>query len=144
MFESKWREAVRPFCPIHHWRMAHDAGSAKVPDSFRCSFENCATRFSAVDGYFEAGRPTNDRELLARLEIVTCKLNHDHQPCITGYAKESIGGATEEWRQWQCFTAECDFFVRQKLSPVNHKPKISGLVNARAQRPQDEYLFANR
>jgi hypothetical protein len=124
--------------------MAHDAGGGKVPAFFRCSFENCAMHFSAADGYFESGRPAGDRDLLNRLEILTCKLNHDHHPCITGYAMESIGGATEEWRQWQCFTKECDFSLRQKLSPASNKPKLSGLVNARAQRPQHEYLFANR
>ena len=142
MFESKWRDAVRPFCPVHHWRMAHDVGEGQGSVTFRCSFEKCAMRFSAADGYFESGRPANDRELLKRLEIVTCRLDHEHQPCITGYAMESIGGATEEWRQWQCFTKTCDFSLRQKLSPAGNKPKLSGLVNARAQRPQCEYLFA--
>jgi len=142
MFESKWRDAVRPFCPVHHWRMALDAGNGKAPASFRCSFENCAMRFSAVEGYFEAGRPAS--ELALRLEILTCKLNHDHQPCITAYAMESIGGTSEEWRQWQCFEKECDFSLRQKLSPAGNKAELSGLVNARAQRPQHEYIFASR
>jgi hypothetical protein len=116
MPEMKARDPLKPFCPVHHWRMAHDSGSSKVRPSYRCSYESCPMRYAFATGYFEAGKRSGDRALLSFLEIVSCKHNADHHPCIVGYAKESDGGQTEEWRQWQCSVENCEFSLRQKLS----------------------------
>jgi hypothetical protein len=124
MFELKLRGGTKPFCPVHHWRMAHDAGSNKVTPSYRCSYESCAVRYTATEGYFESGKTSGDQTFLSGLETVACKYNHEHHPRIIGYAKESNGDRTEEWRHWQCFEANCDFAHRQKL-PALHRGGIA-------------------
>jgi hypothetical protein len=112
-------KGIKPFCPVHHWRMAHDAGSSRVSPSYRCSYDGCTLRYTLEEGYFEAGSPASDRQLLSHVENITCKVDREHRPCIVSYAKESNGDQTEEWRQWQCFAEDCDFTVRQKLSSAN-------------------------
>ena len=118
MSELKTREPLKPFCPIHHWRMSHDAGSSKVQPSYRCNYESCTLRYTVAEGYFETGDTSGDSSLLSELQTVACLNNREHHPCIVGYAKESFGNQTQEWRHWECVTDGCDFSLRQKLSPT--------------------------
>jgi hypothetical protein len=110
------RNAIKPFCPIHHWRMAHDSGSNKVGPSYRCSFDGCAVRYTSAQGYFEPNKPAGAQDFIVNAEILCCTYNPQHYPAIVGYAKESIGTRTEESRNWQCLAATCNFSLRQKLS----------------------------
>ena len=89
MSELKSREQLKPFCPVHHWRMSHDPGSSKVQPSYRCNFESCTLRYTVAEGYFEVGQASDDSSLLSELETVACQNNREHHPCIVGYAKES-------------------------------------------------------
>jgi hypothetical protein len=114
---DKMRNDIKPFCPIHHWRMAHDAGSAKVGPSYRCSYDGCTVRFTRAQGYFELHNPADAQNLVVSAEILCCTYDPKHYPAIVGYAKESVGNRTEESRHWQCLDANCNFSLRQKLSP---------------------------
>ena len=120
MPEPKSRNALKPFCPVHHWRMAYDSTTGKAWNSaevfYRCSFETCTMRFSVAAGYYDSNDPSGGQVLLAHLETLACQKDRDHHPCIVSYAKESMGSQTEEWRQWRCFTDNCSFTVTQKLS----------------------------
>jgi hypothetical protein len=109
-------DGIKPFCPVHHWRMALDAGSSKVAESYRCSYEKCGVRYTLLQGYFEVGQQASGVSL-ADLEAIACERDPNHHPCIVGYAKDSHGNQTEEWRHWQCLTEKCAFSLRQKLSP---------------------------
>ncbi len=145
MFELTILEQQKPFCPIHHWRMAFDTGSSKTGASYRCSFHACTMRFASAQGYFEAGLPAHDQDLLSRLENITCQKNRAHHPCIVGYAKESNAGHTEEWRQWECFTEDCGFYHRQKLSKFQSAETYSeDFVPVPAPSDQHEYVLAKR
>jgi hypothetical protein len=115
---DKTRNDIKPFCPIHHWRMAHDAGSTKVAPSYRCSYEGCTVRFTAAQGYFEFNEPASARNFVVNAEILCCTYDPQHNPAIVGYAKQSIGHQTEESRHWQCLAENCNFSLRQKLSPA--------------------------
>jgi hypothetical protein len=144
MPELKMRDWIKPFCPIHHWRMAHDSGSNKVEPSYRCSFETCTMRYSLAAGYFEAATPT-DAASLSHLEIVACKQNREHHPSIVSYAKESVGSQSEEWREWRCFADNCGFSVTQKLSPAESDScHAMGLAQMPARSAQHDHSFAKR
>jgi hypothetical protein len=119
MSADKMRSDIKPFCPIHHWRMAHDAGSTKVGPSYRCSYEGCTVRYTQAQGYFELNNPANAQNFVVNAEILCCTYDPKHYPAIVGYAKESIGNQTEESRHWQCLAANCNFSLRQKLSPAS-------------------------
>ena len=127
MSPDKMRSDIKPFCPIHHWRMAHDAGSTKVGPSYRCSYEGCTVRYTQAQGYFELNNPADDQNFVVNAEILCCTYDPKHYPAIVGYAKESVGNQTEETRHWQCLAANCNFSLRQKLSPASasntHVPK---------------------
>jgi hypothetical protein len=112
----KTRKDLKPFCPIHHWRMAHDAGSTKVGPSYRCSYDGCTARYTAVQGYFELNIPADAQNFVVNAEILCCTYNPQHHPAIVGYSKESVGNRTQESRHWQCLEANCNFSLRQKLS----------------------------
>lgn len=120
MPELKARDALKPFCPVHHWRMAYDSTTGKAWNSteafYRCSFETCTMRFSLAAGYYDSTNPAGDHPSLPHLETVTCEKDREHHPCIVSYAKESVGNQTEEWRQWRCFANNCSFSFTQKLS----------------------------
>ena len=120
MPELKARDALKPFCPVHHWRMAYDSTPGKAWTSaeafYRCSFETCTMRFSLAAGYYDSNNPAIDPASLAHLETVACQQNREHYPCIVSYARESVGSQTEEWRQWRCFDDNCSFSFTQKLS----------------------------
>src|SRR5450432_1581219 len=118
MNDLKLSDALRPFCPAHHWRMAYDAGSSKVPSSHRCVFGKCTMRFTPSQGYFEGAKTPGDTNFLARIESIACQHDRDHYLCIVGYAKQSVGEQTEEWRTWKCSTEGCDFSARQRLSSI--------------------------
>jgi hypothetical protein len=115
MSELKMRDGIKPFCPVHHWRMAFDAGS-RVSQSYRCSYEKCDVRFAPSQGYFEVGQQASV-VFPAALEAIPCERDPNHHPCIVGYAKDSHGNQTEEWRHWQCLAEGCAFSLRQKLLP---------------------------
>lgn len=129
MPELKTRDAVKPFCPVHHWRMAYDSTTGKAWNSaevfYRCSFETCTMRFSLAAGYYDSNNPEADPVSLAHLETLTCHQNREHHPCIVSYAKESVGSQTEEWRQWRCFSDNCNFSFTQKLSQQEFQPMQS-------------------
>jgi hypothetical protein len=116
---EKKRNDIKPFCPIHHWRMAHDSGSTKVGPSYRCSYDGCTVRYTQAQGYFELNNPADAQSFVVHAEILCCTYDPKHYPAIVGYAKESIGDRTEESRHWQCLAANCNFSLRQKLSPVS-------------------------
>jgi hypothetical protein len=116
--DHRSRNDIKPFCPIHHWRMAHDAGSTKVGPSYRCSYDGCTVRYTQAEGYFELNQPADAKDFVVNAEILCCTYNPQHFPAIVGYAKESIGNHTEESRHWQCLAANCNFSLRQKLSPT--------------------------
>jgi hypothetical protein len=109
----------KPFCPIHHWRMAHDSGSTKVGPSYRCSYSGCTVRYTAPQGYFELNNLAGSENFVLNAEILCCTYDPQHHPAIVGYAKESVGNRTEESRHWQCLEANCNFSLRQKLSPAS-------------------------
>lgn len=115
MSQEKTPNHLKPFCPTHHWRMAHDSGSTKVGPSYRCNFEGCTVRYTAAQGYFELNNPANAQDFGVRAELLCCTYNPQHNPAIIGYAKQSLGNQTEETRQWQCLAESCNFSVRQKL-----------------------------
>jgi len=122
MNDLKLSGALRAFCPVHHWRMAYDAGSSKVAPSHRCVFGKCTIHFTPSHGYFELGT-SGEKNFLSRIESIGCQHNRDHHLHIVGYAKESMGEQTEEWRTWKCSTEGCDFSTRQRLAsvePVGH------------------------
>ena len=108
--------ALKPFCPLHHWRMVWDNGSARTAAAFRCAVEKCNIRYTSALGYFEAGKNSGDHAFLARVEVIRCEHHREHQPAIVGYIKEAQGHQTEEWRQWHCFSEKCGFSTKQKLS----------------------------
>jgi hypothetical protein len=119
------RNDIKPFCPIHHWRMAHDSGSSKVGPSYRCSYNGCAVRYTQAQGYFELKNAANAQNFVVHAEILCCTYDPKHFPAIVGYAKESIGNRTEESRHWQCLAASCNFSLRQKLSATLSAPDAS-------------------
>jgi hypothetical protein len=121
----KTRNDLKPFCPIHHWRMAHDAGSTKVGPSYRCSYDGCTVRYTAAQGYLKLNNPADAQNFVLHAEILCCTYNPEHHPAIVGYAKESIGNRTEESRHWQCLAADCNFSLRQKLSTAPSEPNSS-------------------
>ena len=122
MSTDKMRNDIKPFCPIHHWRMAHDAGSTKIGPSYRCSYDGCTVRYTRAQGYFELNKPAVDQNFVVNAEILCCTYDPQHYPAIVGYAKESVGNQTEESRHWQCLDANCNFSLRQKLSPTQSAP----------------------
>ena len=140
MNDLKLSGALRAFCPVHHWRMAYDAGSSKVAPSHRCVFGKCTIRFTPTQGYFEAGKTPGDSNFLARVESIACLHDRDHHLHIVGYAKESRGEQTEEWRTWKCSVEGCDFTTRQRL------PSVGPAVHLQPQRKSTtkQYAFAER
>jgi hypothetical protein len=125
MSPDKMRNDIKPFCPIHHWRMAHDAGSTKVGPSYRCSYDGCTVRYTRPQGYFELKNTEDAQNFVVNAEILCCTYDPKHYPAIVGYAKESIGHQTQESRHWQCLDANCSFSLRQKLSPAQSGPNAS-------------------
>lgn len=120
--------------------MAFDKGSAKAPASYNCNHEECGVRFTAAEGYFEAGAKAANSEFLARVDAVNCQHARAHHPWIVGYAKEASRDHSEEWRQWQCTAEGCNFSLRQKLA-------LDGSALTRPQvveRHQPQYAFADR
>jgi hypothetical protein len=149
MPELRTRDALKPFCPVHHWRMAYDSATGKAWNSaetfYRCSFETCTMRFSLAAGYYDSTNPSGDRAFLAHLEAVTCQQNREHHPCIVSYAKESLGSHTEEWRQWRCFSDNCSFSVTQKLSQQESQCRQSaGFASDSASTVLHQHAFARR
>jgi len=122
MSETKTRDGIRPFCPVHHWRMAFESKDAKTGLSYRCNYSQCNIRFGDSRGYFEGTKDFGHAALQERIEAISCKNNEQHYPCIVGYAKESDGSLTEEWRHWKCSVEQCDFSTRQKISPPVRTP----------------------
>jgi hypothetical protein len=122
---DKMRNDIKPFCPIHHWRMAHDSGSNKVGPSYRCSYNGCPVRYTQAQGYFELKNAADAQNFVVHAEILCCTYDPKHFPAIVGYAKESIGNRTEESRHWQCLAASCNFSLRQKLSAALSAPDTS-------------------
>jgi hypothetical protein len=116
--QEKSHNDTRPFCPVHHWRMARDSGSAKVGPSYRCSYDGCTVRYTLTQGYFELNNSLDYQDFVVTAEILCCTYNPQHYPAIVGYAKESIGPRTQESRHWQCLAANCIFSLSQKLSPA--------------------------
>jgi hypothetical protein len=116
MSPEKTRNDIKPFCPIHHWRMAHDAGSTKIGPSYHCNYDGCTVLYTEAQGYFELNNAAAAQNFVVNAEILCCTYNSEHHPAIVGYAKESVGNHTEESRQWQCLAADCKFSLRQKLS----------------------------
>jgi hypothetical protein len=110
---------IKPFCPVHHWRMAHDSGSTKVGPSYRCSYDGCTVRYTSTQGYFELHNPAGAQNFIVNAELLCCTYNPQHFPAIVGYTKESVGNQTGEARHWQCLAANCNFSLRQKLSPAS-------------------------
>jgi hypothetical protein len=132
----------RPFCPIHHWRMAHDAGSTKVGPSYRCSYDACTVRYTPTQGYFELNNPADAQDFVVNAGILCCTYSPQHHPAIIGYAKESIGNRTEESRHWQCLAADCNFSLRQKLSRALSAPNAStNFVPKRAQNLEHDHVL---
>ncbi len=134
------RDAVRPFCPVHHWRMAYDSGSTKVADSYRCAHAKCTVHFTPGEGYFEAENLSDAADFHSRIENISCTHDSEHHPCVVGYAKESHAEQTVEWRSWKCSAEGCDFSTRQRLDsvePVGH-PSHEHTSAAR------QYAFAER
>jgi hypothetical protein len=123
--DNKSHNDTKPFCPIHHWRMAHDAGSTKVAPSYGCSYEGCTVRYTQAQGYFELNNPAAARNFVVNAEILCCTYDPQHYPAIVGYAKQSIGHQTEESRHWRCLAASCNFSLRQKISPALCAPNAS-------------------
>jgi hypothetical protein len=115
---DKARNDIRPFCPVHHWRMAHDSGSTKIGPSYRCSYGGCGVRYTAAQGYLEQNNPAGVQNFVVDAEILCCTYNPKHFPAIVGYAKQSVANQTEESRHWQCLDKGCSFSLRQKLSPA--------------------------
>lgn len=119
---EKTRNDIKPFCPIHHWRMAHDAGSSKVGPSYHCNYDGCTVLYTEAQGYFELNNAAAAQNFVVNAEILCCTYSPEHHPAIVGYAKESVGNRTEESRHWQCLAADCKFSLRQKLSPSLSAP----------------------
>jgi hypothetical protein len=117
MSPEKTRNDIKPFCPIHHWRMAHDAGSTKVGPSYHCNYDGCTVLYTQSQGYFDLNKTAETEDFVVSAEILCCTYNPEHHPAIVGYAKESAGNRTDESRHWQCLAADCKFSLRQKLSP---------------------------
>jgi hypothetical protein len=140
MNDQKLSDAPRPFCPVHHWRMAYDAGSSKVPSSHRCVFGKCTIRFTSAQGYFEAGKTSGEKSFLSRIESIAGQHDRDHHLCIVGYAKESLGGQTEEWRTWKCSAEGCDFSTRQRLSSIEPAVHLQPQHRSTAK----QYAYADR
>lgn len=140
MVELKMPDGIKPFCPVHHWRMAYDSGSSKVSLSFRCGYEACSVRYTPSDGYFKTGKAARDADFLLSVEAIPCKHDREHHPCVVGYAKESHGERTEEWRNWQCPAEKCDFSLRQQLSPA----EPTGLLLKHRKRGQRQSAYAER
>ena len=139
---DKTRNDLKPFCPVHHWRMAHDAGSTKVGPSYRCSYRGCTVRYTPAQGYFELNNPADAQNFVLQAEILCCTYNPEHHPAIVGYAKESIGHQTQESRHWQCVAADCNFSLRQKLSPAQSAPNAStNFVPKRAQNVEHDHAL---
>jgi len=142
IFPDKMRNDIKPFCPIHHWRMAHDAGSSKVGSSNRCSYDGCTVRYTRAQGYFNSHNPADAQEFVVNAEILCCTYDPKHYPAIVGYAKESIGNRTEESRHWQCLDANCNFSLRQKLSAVLSAPDAStNLVTKHTQNVEHDHAL---
>ena len=136
------RNDRKPFCPMHHWRMAHDAGSTKVGPSYRCSYDACTVRYTPTQGYFELNNPADAQDFVVNAEILCCTYNPQHHPAIIGYAKESIGNRTEESRHWQCLAADCNFSLRQKLSRALSAPNAStNFVPKRAHNLEHDHVL---
>jgi hypothetical protein len=149
MPELKSRNNLKPFCPVHHWRMAYDSTTGKSWNSaeafYRCSFETCTVRFSLDAGYYDANDLAGAQAFLSNLETVACQKNREHHPCIVSYAKESMGSQTEEWRQWRCFSDNCSFSFTQKLSQQELKRiQSAGFATERAPAAQHQPAFARR
>ncbi|MDP9339528.1 MAG: hypothetical protein M3P45_11735 [Acidobacteriota bacterium] len=149
MPELKSRDALKPFCPVHHWRMAHDSSTGKAGNSaesfYRCSFESCTMRFSLAAGYHDSSHPAGDHASLSHLETVTCQKNREHHPCIVSYAKESQGSQTEEWRQWRCFSDNCSFSMTQKLSQEESRSlQSAGFALKSMPAAQHQHAFSRR
>lgn len=140
MNDLKLTGALRAFCPVHHWRMAYDAGSGKVASSHRCVFGKCTIRFTPSQGYFEAGKTFGEKSFLSRIDSVACRHDRDHHLCIVGYAKESLGEQTEEWRTWKCSTEGCDFSTRQRLSSIESAVHLQPQPKAAAK----QHAYADR
>ncbi len=77
---DKMRNDLKPFCPIHHWRMAHDSGSTKVGPSYRCSYDGCTVRYTQAQGYFELNNPADAQNFVVNAEILCCTYNPQHRP----------------------------------------------------------------
>ncbi len=149
MVELKVRSALKPFCPVHHWRMAYDSATGKDWNSsetfYRCSFETCTMRFSLAAGYYDSNNPSGDHAFLSQLETVACRNNREHHPCIVSYARESLGSQTEEWRQWRCFDDDCNFSFTQKLSQQESKRiQSAGFAPKSLPAAQHQHAFARR
>ena len=140
MNDLKLSGALRAFCPVHHWRMAYDAGSSKVPSFHHCVFGVCTIRFTPSQGYFEAAKAPGDQNFLSGIDSVACQHDRDHHLCIVGYAKESLGEQTEEWRTWKCSTEGCDFSTRQRLSSIESAVHLQPQPKAAAK----QYAYADR
>jgi hypothetical protein len=136
---------IKPFCPVHHWRMAVDSAGPQGVPIYRCNYEQCQVRYHAEEGYFESGRPAGNRNFLSQIESISCKRSRDHHPRIVSYAKDSSGGHSEEWRQWQCHAYGCDFSHRQLLTtqPFS-KPRKETRTSERTLTPWSNFTLSKR
>jgi hypothetical protein len=136
---------IKPFCPVHHWRMALDPSPSGAAPSYRCNYDQCKLRYSIADGYFETGRRPGDQNFLAEISVVHCQHSREHHPCIVGYTKDSQGSDTEEWRQWQCLASGCEFSRKQKLAVASSSPfDSSASAPARSTYQRHEHSLAKR
>ncbi len=142
MSPQKTRTDIKPFCPIHHWRMAHDAGSTKIGPSYHCNYDGCMVLYTQAQGYLRLNKTTEAEDFVVSAEILCCTYNPEHHPAVVGYAKESVGNHTEESRHWQCLSADCNFSLRQKLSPTRSAPNESTtFVPKHAQSPEHDHAL---
>jgi len=111
--------------------MAFESKDAKTGLSYCCNYSQCNIRFADSRGYFEGTKDFGHAALQERIEAISCKNNEQHYPCIVGYAKESDGSLTEEWRHWKCSVEGCDFSTRQKLSAPDRTTVSGGVTIAR-------------
>jgi hypothetical protein len=139
MNDLKLSGALIAFCPVHHWRMAYDAGSSKVAPAHRCVFGKCTIHFTPSHGYFELGT-RDEKNFLSHIESIGCQHNRDHHLHIVGYAKESQGEQTEEWRTWKCSVEGCDFSTRQRLSSV----EAGAHLHPQRKSAAKQYAYADR
>jgi hypothetical protein len=70
MYLEKTRNDIKPFCPIHHWRMAHDVGSTKVGPSYHCNYDGCTVLYTQSQGYFDLNKTAETEDFVVSAELL--------------------------------------------------------------------------